>query len=310
MKKILTAFVLALGLITVSFFYFAVHKTIAPAPKSPQVLDTSLNTSVVVSPKINVNPSIVLQGEPAMISVENVSTSTIVQEISFAGQPIKFFIYKSKPTAFVAIDLSKKVGQYGITAKLTDGTILKNTLTVSVRPKLESPLGIPAKLGGNSTTSQKSLVNNLAKENAVIKALPTASKVYWSTAFQYPIPNPIITDPFGYSRLTGAYTITHLGADLRADVGTPVAAMNRGIVTFSGLTTIYGNMIVIDHGFGLETLYAHLSKINISKGQIVEKGQIIALSGQTGYAEQPHLHISVKINNISVDPIKFLKLFK
>jgi murein DD-endopeptidase MepM/ murein hydrolase activator NlpD len=251
-----------------------------------------------------------------MIRVENAATSTTsakqasVDEILFASQSVPFFIYNSNPTAFVGIDLSKKPGPYVVTAKLSDGTILTATTTIIARAKIQSPLGVPAKLGGNSTTSQKNVVSNLAKENALIKSATTSVIALWDKIFEYPIKNIYITDDFGYSRLTGAYTITHLGTDLRAAEGTPVFAMNNGIVRLARATTIYGNLVIIDHGLGLQTLYAHLSKINLVEGQMVNKGEIIGLSGQTGYAEQPHLHISVKINKISVDPVKFLSLFK
>ena len=301
MKRILIASAIAVAMIGISYPFSSYYKN--------SFAKTSA-VKVILPPKVSVIPAEVIQGEPVMISVDNLVASTTVTDILFANKSVKFFLYNSKPTALVPVDLNRKVGDYSIVVKLSNGSVLKNSLTVSVRPKVEASLGIPAKLGGNTATSQKNLVNNLADENALIKALPTGLKAFWSQNFQYPISNPAVTDPFGYSRLTGAYTITHLGADFRADEGTPVAAMNRGVIRFAHSTTIYGKMIVIDHGLGLETLYAHLSKIKVSDGQLVEKGEIIGESGKTGYAEQPHLHVSVKINNISVDPIKFLNLFK
>lgn len=316
MKKILIIIGVVLGLAIVFYFFGATNKTIAPdslqVVKTPETTATpSANASLSDTlPKIVTEPLVVIQGDPVMIRVENLSASTSVQKILFAGKSISFFIYNTKPTAFVPIDLGGRVGEYDISAELSDGTVLKNTVTVLTRTKSTAPLGIPAKLGGNSTTSQKNLVNNLTIENAAIKALTTSVKSLWGQGFQYPISNPVVTDSYGYSRLTGAYTISHLGTDFHAAEGTSVFAMNRGAVEFARSTVIYGNMIVIDHGLGLQTLYAHLSKINISEGQSVERGQIIGKSGQTGYAEQPHLHISVKINKISVDPIIFLKFFQ
>ena len=98
--------------------------------------------------------------------------------------------------------------------------------------------------------------------------------------------------------------------DLRAVKGTKVAAMERGVVRLAKTFDVYGKTIVIDHGLGVMTFYMHLSKINVNQGQLVTRGQIIGLSGDTGYAESPHLHITVRINNISVDPIEFLDLFR
>ena len=309
MKNLLVAFVVVVifgAVVSFCIGYFVSNK-LGSTPT------TEVRSTEIQKPRLLVIPTTIIQGEPVMIQVtgtNGLNSSTTVKEIIFAGKKVSFHTYNSKPTFFIGIALAGKVGVYNINAKLTDGTILKNTLTVSVRSKVQAPLGIPQKLGGNTTSSQTNLVNTLVKENSIIKALTTTPQIFWDKPFQYPIKDPIITDPFGYTRLTGAYTITHLGVDLRADEGTPVAAMNRGLVTFASTTVVYGNMIVIDHGFGIETLYAHLSKINIIKGQIVERGQIIGQSGQTGYADQPHLHVSVKINKISIDPIKFLNFFK
>ena len=131
-----------------------------------------------------------------------------------------------------------------------------------------------------------------------------------SQPFIYPIKNPVVTDPYGYTRLTGAYTISHLGTDFKADEGTEVYSMNSGVVVFASTTIVYGKMVVIDHGLGLQSLYLHLSNITVKKGQLVDVGQILGQSGQTGYAAMPHLHISIKIGGVSIDPIKFLDLFK
>ena len=85
--------------------------------------------------------------------------------------------------------------------------------------------------------------------------------------------------------------------------------MNRGIVRMAEETRNYGKTIVIDHGQGLMTMYMHLSKIYVNVGEMVKKSQKIGLSGMTGYVESPHLHISVRINGTSIDPIKFLELW-
>ena len=311
--------VLLLTVTSVAYVYFLfgwINKseikpaTIAASVQNSQPLSTKIEQT---EPKLLVSSTTVMQGEPIMIQVAgkilNPATTSPVS-IYFNGKPIPTFIYNSKPTAFVAIDLYGKTGKFDVLAKNIGSTTLESVVNVVARPKVSAPLGIPAKLGGNTAVSQKNLVNNLTKENTLIKNVFSAKEFLWNQSFQYPVKNPIVTDSFGYSRLTGAYSVSHLGTDFRAEEGTSIMAMNKGIVRFARKTVVYGNMIIIDHGFGLETLYAHLSKMNIKEGQGVEKGQIIGLSGQTGYAEQPHLHVSVKINKISIDPIKFLQFFK
>jgi murein DD-endopeptidase MepM/ murein hydrolase activator NlpD len=104
-------------------------------------------------------------------------------------------------------------------------------------------------------------------------------------------------------------SIAHKGTDFRATEGTEVMSINKGIVRLAKEFPVSGNTIVIDHGLGLSSIYMHLSKIQVKENDIVEAGQIIGLSGQTGNVLGAHLHLSIKIGGISIDPIKFLKIF-
>jgi murein DD-endopeptidase MepM/ murein hydrolase activator NlpD len=92
-------------------------------------------------------------------------------------------------------------------------------------------------------------------------------------------------------------------------VGTPLYAMNSGTVRFTQNLRNYGNTIIIDHGLGLHTVYMHLSEIGVSLGQEVSKGQMIGRTGDTGYVIGPHLHLTIRINGISIDPERFMELF-
>ena len=132
----------------------------------------------------------------------------------------------------------------------------------------------------------------------------------WTKKFIPPLATTFIVDPYGYSRKTGDYTIAHKGTDFRAEEGTAVYAMNRGVVRLAKKSPIYGNMVVIDHGLGLMTFYLHLSKITVMQGELIEQSKILGYSGQTGYALGPHLHLSIRINNQSIDPVKFMALFQ
>lgn len=263
-----------------------------------------LMLSVIILPA-----SPVVQGDPLLISVDGVGGIANVQKISFDGKPLWFFTYQNQPTALAAIDLNKKPGDYKILVKLENGENLEKIFAVQAREKLEEPLGIPEKLGGNTPTSQKTLVFTLASENDVINHLRSIGKKLWPEGFKYPLADPVVTDPYGYTRVTGNYSIAHKGTDFRATQSTPVKAMGRGIVRLARTFRNYGQTIALDHGLGLLTFYMHLSKIYVNEGELVKQGQLIGLSGQTGYAEVPHLHISVKIGGISVDPVKFLDLW-
>jgi murein DD-endopeptidase MepM/ murein hydrolase activator NlpD len=94
----------------------------------------------------------------------------------------------------------------------------------------------------------------------------------------------------------------HRGIDLAADPGTPVKATAPGIVTFAGKTPDYGNTIVVDHGGDIKTRFGHLHKIHIASGERVERGQEIALSGNTGRSTGPHLHYELLLQGRPIDP--------
>ncbi len=96
--------------------------------------------------------------------------------------------------------------------------------------------------------------------------------------------------------------LMHEGIDIACDVGTHVHATGDGIVRFVGRRGGYGNAVVIDNGFGYSTLFGHLSKPLVHVGQHVKRGQVIALSGDTGLSTGPHLHYEVRKNGIHVDP--------
>lgn len=108
------------------------------------------------------------------------------------------------------------------------------------------------------------------------------------------------SDPFSGE---GAF---HTGVDLEAAVGTPVHVTADGVVTSAGWSSSYGKLVVIDHGNGIETYYAHLSQVLVVPGEEVDRGQVIALSGQTGRATGPHMHYEVRLHGTPVNPYKYL----
>jgi murein DD-endopeptidase MepM/ murein hydrolase activator NlpD len=97
----------------------------------------------------------------------------------------------------------------------------------------------------------------------------------------------------------------HLGLDLASVTHAPVPAANSGVIAFSGSLGIYGKTVLIDHGFGLFSMYGHLSRSDVSKGQEVSKGEILGRTGSTGLAGGDHLHFSILVNNTFVNPIEW-----
>jgi len=282
------------------------HNDKEKVEKLEQVAPSVVETVIVAEPVITVLPETILPGDPVMITINASSSPT---QITVNGALTPIINYNGKPRAFFAIPFEEKMTEKKVEVKLSNGQVYTEFIKITPREKVEKPLGIPEKLGGNTKEAGKSLINNLAIENELINKIQTSSTTHWTSAFVSPLKNIYITDEYGYSRNTVGNIITHKGTDYRAAPGTQVYAMNSGIVRISRLLTVYGNTIVIDHGNGLSTLYMHLSTLNVKEGDTVTVGQLIGLSGMTGYAEAAHLHISVKVNGISIDPVKFLGFF-
>jgi murein DD-endopeptidase MepM/ murein hydrolase activator NlpD len=118
--------------------------------------------------------------------------------------------------------------------------------------------------------------------------------------FSWPL-SGIITSAFGW-RKSGF----HHGLDIAADTGTPIRACAAGKVVFAGWKSVYGRTVVIEHYNGEQTLYGHTSKIYVTDGQRVVKGQKIAAVGATGNATGPHLHLEIKKAGQALNPIKYL----
>jgi len=98
----------------------------------------------------------------------------------------------------------------------------------------------------------------------------------------------------------------HSGQDFHAPIGTPVYATGAGVVESIQYNAGYGNCVIIDHGFGLKTLYAHLSKVLVKSGQVVKRGDKIALSGNSGISDAPHLHYEVIKDGVKVNPMSYI----
>lgn len=99
----------------------------------------------------------------------------------------------------------------------------------------------------------------------------------------------------------------HSGLDISGEVGAKVHSTAAGIITDAGRNGAYGNMVSIEHGFGISTRYAHLSKVLVKPGQKVKKGDVVGIQGSTGRSTGAHLHYEVRYNNKPVNPKKFLK---
>ena len=132
-------------------------------------------------------------------------------------------------------------------------------------------------------------------------------RAYWTDRFDLPA-KAEISQGFGYRQIiNNKPSGSHRGTDIAVSVGTPIQTANNGRVVFAKKLRAFGNTMVVDHGAGVHTLSFHLSKFILPVGANVKKGDIIALSGNTGMSSGPHLHWGMSVHNLRVDPIQWTK---
>jgi len=162
--------------------------------------------------------------------------------------------------------------------------------------------------GSLDIESLKKQVNEAIESVSAIKLFIAEQRdIYQSTPMGWPVQG-VISSGFGLREHPISHEAArHTGVDIRIPMGTAVKATAPGIVSYSGWTSGSGYIVVLEHGHGFSTAYAHNKEVFVSVGQKVGKGEKIALSGSTGVSTGPHVHYEVWKNEKQVDPISYLK---
>lgn len=272
------------------------QETTEPSP-------TPLPTPVQPIPDTQMNSGYTLERffttlEQGQVGVLRLTGSNIVEARALLrGEEYPFIVTDDGLYALMVADIDAQPRDYAfsVIALLEDGSTISYEWLVTITSGgfIRQVFEVPATLAY--------LIDPIVErdEFAQIEAFadtitPTA---YWrEDGWQLPI-NAVYTSGFGQYRILNQTVQTrHTGWDQRAFVGTPVGAMAAGEVVFARQLAIRGNYVLINHGWGIYTGYAHFSEITVQRGDIVGKGQIIGMSGNTGRSSGPHLHWEVKVN--------------
>lgn len=160
---------------------------------------------------------------------------------------------------------------------------------------------VPAETFNPSDDDIKRILDHLITLDHIHEALPLG----------IPMPDGRVTSGYGFRRdPINRRTASHSGIDFQGQGSPPIYSTAAGKVIYSGLHGEYGNMVIIDHGMNLTTRYAHLSKRTVREGQTVGTGQLVGYQGRTGRVTGSHLHYEVRLNDVPLNPAKFLKAGK
>lgn len=212
----------------------------------------------------------------------------------YALIPISYYQKKNTYRVIVSFIKNEKKVFKGLDVKVVDENYKSEVINVK-----------PSKL----KPSKQRLERTKKEYKEAIKIYKSKSeKILWQEDFINPL-NSKITSPFGTKRVyNGSLKSYHSGTDYRAKIGTPIIASNSGIIKISQDRFYSGNSIVIDHGHGVYSCYFHLSKMNYKVGDFIKKGEVLGLSGDTGRITGPHLHYTIRIHGIIVDPLHAMKV--
>jgi murein DD-endopeptidase MepM/ murein hydrolase activator NlpD len=232
-------------------------------------------------------------------------------EIHWQDKTIPYVRSGTQWTTVLGVDLDVKPGEY--TAEIDvarNGAVERRSVPVSVK-SVKYPVQRLTVADEFVELSPENLERALREAKELDELHNTiSSEVFWRETFVVPIPGGTGTN-FGNRRVfNGESRNPHAGADLKATTGTPVRSTNRGRVVLAKNLFFTGNTVIVDHGLGIYTLYAHLSRIDVKKDAIVERAQVIGLAGATGRVTGPHLHWGARVQNARVDPFSLINLGK
>jgi murein DD-endopeptidase MepM/ murein hydrolase activator NlpD len=223
------------------------------------------------------------------------------------------FSYNATAKAWFGIagvSLETRPGTYTLELKGTTSRSAQITFSKNIAVQAAKYPSIAVTVAKRFTEPSKEQLERIHQDKTVKQDVfqHTDPDREWSGKFRPPVDVPV-SDVFGTRRtFNGKVQSMHQGLDYAAPTGTPVSAVNSGTVLLAGPLYFEGNCVVLDHGQGLLTLYLHLSEVKVKQGERIARGQQIGLSGGTGRATGPHLHLAVRWQGVYLNPATLLTL--
>ena len=262
-------------------------------------------------PKLQWQPAKLVNGSPVLFQV---LASARVQSLSgiWFGHNLIFFHPDNGKLwyALAGVPVETTPGRYALTIKETLVSGKSAEIVVKIKVAAAAYPRITIKVAKQFTEPDPEQLRKIAADKDVKQktfAAETPQRL-WTGPFLPPV-SAAISDVFGTARVINQEVKSrHLGLDYGVPTGTAVHAVNHGTVLLARPLFFEGNCVVLDHGQGLLSLYLHLSEFNVKEGDEVAPGQVIGLSGGTGRATGPHLHLAIRWQGVYLDPATVLKM--
>jgi murein DD-endopeptidase MepM/ murein hydrolase activator NlpD len=261
--------------------------------------------------RIGTLPGVVKQGDVCLLRASGPASLTSVYG-EFQGErfPMASGVQKGTYEGLLGIDLNIRPAAYEIKVLATDGEskVYRSDLSLKVKKAdfKTQRLSLPSPM----VDLDAETLERVDREDKRLKALFQGFREerLWGGPFVRPVPGEITTG-FGLRRIiNGQPKNPHTGVDLRGAKGTPVSACNGGVVALVDDLFFSGKSIILDHGWGIYSMYFHLSETLVGEGDRVRTGAILGRVGSTGRSTRSHLHWAIRINGARVDPLSLVKL--
>ena len=252
---------------------------------------------------VSVTPETVSPGDLFLVQAVDDQNKPVRAE--FMGSIIKLHRTENNLLlAFIPVDVNTAPGSYKLIVSAG-----KDKLSSSVKVQSKEFKTIHLTLPEGKVTLSPENQKRAVEEAGLLKKIwPLNNDKGWNGSFSKPLSTETSTE-FGVKRIMNKKkTSVHRGMDFRGKEGTPVKSLNTGTVVLNKDLFYGGNTLIVDHGMGLYSVYMHLSEFKAEKGDKVAKGQTVGLVGMSGRATGPHLHLSVKLNGVSVNPESLFNL--
>ena len=243
-------------------------------------------------------------GDAVLVSVDASSPLTTLEGDAF-GRPVMFWPSGERQwQGLIGIDLEVEPGTYDLQVRATgpQGTAQARMRLPVDRRQLETRRIRVAERFVEPAEEETARILREAELLASVLGRSQPERM-WRGAFAVPVPGPA-TSSFG--RLTIMNDTPrgrHRGVDFRAAEGTPVRAPNAGLVVLAADLYFTGNTVIVDHGAGVMSLFAHLSRLSVAEGAVVASGDLLGDSGATGRVTGPHLHWAMRLGGATIDPL-------
>ncbi len=237
-----------------------------------------------------------LKGHPESVSVG-----------LFGRRTPAFVLGDGRWRALVGIDLDQKPGPYVATVEAVTGTARTSVeRTLRVLPKTFPTRTLS--VAPDYVNPPPATMARIEEDSAFLQQVfaSSAPERLWHTSFVRPVPDPSNSRFGTRSVFNGEPRSPHSGADFRSPLGRPVKAPLAGHIVGARELFFTGNVVIIDHGLGMFSLLAHLSRIDVKEGDDVEAGDVVGLVGATGRVTGPHLHWALRVGGARVDPVSAL----